>query len=383
MQQAQKLESLGVLAGGIAHDFNNLLMGVLGNASLALLELPAGSPIRRNLEQIERAGQRAADLSKQMLAYSGKGRYIVQPIRISTLVDDMVHLLKVSISKKAEMVYELDADMPMIEGDPTQLGQVVLNLITNASEAIGENPGTITVRTGATDLSKADVAEAYLKDGLEDGRYAFLEVSDTGAGMDGETVERIFDPFYSTKFTGRGLGLAAVMGIVRGHEGTIQVQSEVGKGCTLRVLFPCVEAEAAAEPEPAVFQGPWHAEGTVLVVDDEESVLDVAQQVLEECGFSVLLAHDGKEGVEVFRAHADEIALVLLDLTMPRMSGEEAFEEMRRIQANALVLLSSGYDESEAATRFAGKGLAGFIQKPYRVQDLVHAVRGVLEGSPA
>jgi PAS domain S-box-containing protein len=379
MQHAQKLESLGVLAGGIAHDFNNLLMSVLGNADLALLKLAPEAPSREYVEKIEKAAERAAELTNQMLAYSGKGRFVVQPIQVSRLVEEMGHLLETVISKKATMQFHLAPDLSPIEADASQVRQVVMNLITNASEALGEKSGTVRVSTGGIDADRAYLAESFLDDELPEGRYVYLEVSDTGCGMDPETRGRIFDPFFTTKFTGRGLGLAAVLGIVKGHGGTIKVYSEPDRGSTFKVLFPA----SHADPQPVEAKGEAvraNLRGTtILLVDDDRGVLEVAGTMLERAGFRVLTAADGLKGVEAFRQHRDEVALILLDMTMPGMDGEEAFQELRRIRPDVRVILSSGYNEQDATNRFAGKGLAGFIQKPYRSARLLDRIYEALE----
>ena len=379
IQQTQKMESLGVLAGGIAHDFNNLLMGVLGHASVALRALPDTSPAIDSVRQIETAALRAADLAKQMLAYSGKGRFLLQPIDLNELVEEMAHLLEVSISKGAILKYNFALNLPAVEGDITQLRQVIMNLITNASEAIDGKSGVITVCTGATECDEAYLNHSYIQDDLPKGMYVYLEVTDTGCGMSKETVEKIFDPFYTTKFTGRGLGLSALLGIIRGHKGAIRVYSEKGKGTTMKILLPCSgkPAESVNYRETSLIHA--QLEGTVLLVDDEETVRIVAKDMLEECGLEVLTACDGREAVDLFRTHQDKIALVLLDMTMPHMDGEETFREIKRMDNEAQIILSSGYNEQEVTDRFAGKGLAGFIQKPYRISALLEKVYDVLK----
>ncbi len=385
IQQAQKLESLGVLAGGIAHDFNNLLMGILGNTGLALLELDPDSPIRPRLRDVESTSRRAADLCRQMLAYSGKGKFVVQPVDVSQLVVDMTQLLEVSISKKALLERNFSTQLPTFEADATQIRQVVMNLITNASEALGDRSGTISIRTGVMECDEDYLAGTYLAEQLAAGTYVFLEVRDTGDGMDAETRERIFDPFFSTKFAGRGLGLAATLGIVRGHRGAIEVESEPGEGTVFRVLFPA-SAKPLLEPIeellPTDQQLPAN-DRTILVVDDEAMVLTIAQRVLERAGYDVLTAADGEEGCEVFQRHASDIALVLLDVTMPRMDGDETFRRMRQIKGDVRVLLTSGYNEREATNQLAGRGLAGFIQKPYAPAALLRKVREVMDQCPA
>ncbi len=380
IQHTQKLESLGVLAGGIAHDFNNLLVGILGNASLALMDLPDESPARYSLEQIETAAQRAADLTNQMLAYSGKGRFVVQPLHLSRLVEEMTHLLEASISKKVVLKYAFAEALPAVEADATQIRQVIMNLITNASEAIGNKSGTVTVSTGLVQADRAYLSETYLNEELPEGSYVYLEVADTGTGMDSATRARIFDPFFTTKFTGRGLGLAAVLGIVRGHRGAIKIYSEPGHGTTFRVLLPCTDrVPDDAAQDTGRFER-WLGSGTVLVVDDEASVRQVARQILERAGFTIITAENGRQAIERFREDADDVAAVLLDMTMPDMNGEETFRELRRIRSDARIILSSGYSQQEITSRFAGKGLAGFVQKPYLATTLLTKLRQALEG---
>ncbi|MBU1626861.1 response regulator, partial [bacterium] len=379
IQHAQKLESMGVLAGGIAHDFNNLLMGILGNASIALMELSLESPVTRRIQQIETTALRASELTNQMLAYSGKGAFVIQPLNLSRLVEEMSHLLETVISKKAVLKFDFADYLPLIEGDATQIRQIVMNLITNASDAIGDKSGIITITTGSIEVDRNYFFGTYLNENMEEGIYVFFEVSDTGSGMNEETKSKIFDPFFSTKFKGRGLGLAAVLGIVRGHKGAIKVYSESGRGTSFKVLFPCAKnQDINIEIEKMKKESEWSSEGTVLVVDDVETVRSVAKIILEKFGFKVLTARDGKEGVEVFEEFKDEIILVILDMTMPRLSGEEAFMEMRKIKSDVRVILSSGYKEKEATCHFAGKGLAGFIQKPYRPKDLLVVMKDVL-----
>ncbi len=383
LRLAQKLESLGVLAGGIAHDFNNLLMGVLGNASLALMETDPESPVSEYLRQIEGAAQRAAELSGQMLAYSGKGRFVIEPINVTSVVEEMAHLLEASVSKKATLEYRLGSDLPMIEGDVSQLRQVMLNLVSNASDALGDTSGVITISTGRVQGTRQLLDDAYIPDDLPEGPYLYLEVQDTGCGMDAETLSKVFDPFFTTKFTGRGLGLAAVMGIVRGHRATLKVRSLPGVGSVFTVLLPEMQRSLLRPPKAIELPGGWHGSGTVLVVDDENTVRTVTRRVLERAGFTVVLASDGVEGVEAFRTYRDDLVLVLLDMTMPRLSGEEAFREMQRIRADVPVILSSGYNEPDSLDHFSAEGLAGFIQKPYRAQELLVKVRAVLEGAVA
>lgn len=377
VQHAQKLESMGLLAGGIAHDFNNMLVSVLGNADLALVDMSEVAPGRGCVEDIKKAAIRASELTGQMLAYSGRGRFLIGPVDLSELVRETGRLLEVSIPKSASLRYELADGLPAVEADAAQIHQVVMNLITNASEAIGEEGGSITVRTGIIDVGPEYLAATDLGEGLPEGPYLFLEVSDTGRGMDRQTRARLFDPFFSTKFAGRGLGLAAVLGIVRGHKGIIRVYGEPGEGTTFKVLLPFSD-----RPAPAP-QDEWRGRGTVLIIDDEPTVRHVARAMLERTGLTVLDAPDGRTGVELFRQHRDEIDAVLLDLTMPRMSGEETLRQLRRIREDVPVILSSGYDESHATSRFTSDRLAGFLQKPFELKALVGQFRRVMEARPA
>ena len=379
LQQAAKMESLGVLAGGIAHDFNNLLTGMLGNASLAMMELPASSSAREYIEAIERTAQRAADLARQMLAYSGRGHFALREMDLSALVQDMVGLVEVSIPKKTLLRLHLADQLPAVKGDPTQIRQVVLNLLTNAADAVGDASGVITVRTGTMLCDRAYLSTMYFDEMLPDGEYAYIEVADSGCGMTASTLSRIFDPFFTTKPTGHGLGLAAVLGIVRGHRGAIKVYSEPGRGTTFKVLLPVTQDAATQEPAAAQPVEEWKTSGTILVVDDESSVLLVAKHILGRVGFEVLTASDGLEGVQVFSEKMDEIRVVLLDMTMPKMNGEEAFAEMRRLKPDACIVLTSGFSEVESARTLFGKGLAGFIPKPYRSQELLAKLREIIE----
>ena len=368
----QKLESLGVLAGGIAHDFNNILTAIIGNAELARLRLNQASPALDNLQRIEKAAARAADLSKQMLAYSGKGRFVVEPVDLNRLVTEMGHMLEVSISKKATLRYNLRADLPSVEADAAQLSQIVMNLVINASEAIGEASGTIAISTGCLTCSEEYLQDAWLTEPIPAGLYDYLEVADTGCGMERETVARIFDPFYTTKFTGRGLGMAAVIGIIRGHKGAIKIYSEPGKGSSFKVLLPaCGELAAGAGEAPVES---WRGSGVALLVDDEETILSIGAELLRELGFEVVTAVDGLDALEKFAAR-DDIKVVILDLTMPRMDGEVCFQRLRQLNPEVAVFLSSGYNEQEVRLKFAGRGLAGFIQKPYNLSALAARLR--------
>lgn len=380
MQQVQKLESLGVLAGGIAHDFNNLLTAILGHANLALLSLPPLSPVRDDLKEIETASLRAAELCRQMLAYAGMGRCVVETLDLSLLVQELTQLLQVSISKKALLRCFLAENLPAIDADPAQMRQIVMNLVINASEAIADRDGIIAISTGAMQCDESYLRGGHVLDEPPPGIYVYVEVVDTGHGMDAETRAKIFDPFFTTKFTGRGLGLAAVLGIVRSHHGVIKVDSEPGKGTTFRVLFPASKG-TTARSEPKAAAELWRSTGTILLADDDEAVRNVTREILERCGFRVLTAANGREAVMLFQEHSNEIDCVLLDLTMPSMDGEETYRELRRVRANVRVIVASGYSEQEIARRFTGEEPAGFVEKPYQAAALSAKLREVIKGS--
>jgi PAS domain S-box-containing protein len=381
MQLAQKLEGLGVLAGGIAHDFNNLLTSILGYAGLALKDLPAGSPTREQVGRIEEAARRAADLTSQMLAYAGLGEAKIEAIDLRQLVERMVHLLEVSVSRRGALRCELETDLPPIRADSGQITQVVLNLITNAAEAIEGKDGVITVRTGVMEADREYLSHTYLHDEIPEGEYVYLEVADNGCGMDEETHSRIFDPFFSTKFTGRGLGLASVLGIVRAHLGTITVDTELGKGSSFRLLLPKTASAVKKPPKGSEPPDSWRASGAILVVDDEQDVREMLSTLLPRFGLDVLLAAQGNEATALLRKHSEEVTAVLLDLTMPEMGGEEALEEIRRIRPDVPVILMSGYTEHYASTRVQSADLTDFLQKPFTNEELRDVLHRVLPRS--
>jgi PAS domain S-box-containing protein len=379
MHQAQKLESLGILAGGIAHDFNNLLAAVLGNAELALAELPPAASARESVEQIQKAALHAAELTRQMLAYAGRGSLAVQPVSVQEVVRDISQLLGSSISKRHALVLGLAEALPAVEADPAQLRQIVMNLVINASEAIGERDGVISLRTAVLGPGE-DVAGDVAIGDLPEARHVLLEVTDTGAGMDAATLARIFDPFFSTKYAGRGLGLAAVLGIMRRHGGALRVRSRPGAGSVFSALLP---ARENAGPAPVSGTGAehfpaWRGAGTLLLVDDEETVRSMASRMLRAMGFEVVLAGDGMEALARLEAEGGRIRAVLLDLTMPRMDGEATLRRIREISPDLPVVLCSGYDVSEGQGRFADLTFSGFLQKPFRLAELQRALRRAL-----
>ena len=378
IQHTQRLESMGVLAGGIAHDFNNILSAILGNAALASRKV-VSDPLdaREKMEKVVQSCDRASVLCRQMLAYSGKGKFVVRPLNLSDMVEEITHLLEVSLDKSVVIKYALASHLPMVEADEAQMQQLIMNLVTNANEAIEGKSGVISITTG---VMHADAA--YLLDCFGDqplpGRYSYVEVSDTGCGMDAETKAKIFDPFFTTKFTGRGLGMSAVLGIVRGHHGALKLYSEPGKGTTFKYLIPAADALAADEIQQ-LEDDHWRGHGLVLVVDDEETVRETAMMMLEDMGFATLGAENGVEALEIYRKRQHHIDVVLMDLTMPKMGGEDCFRELRRINPKVRVVLSSGYNEQDAIQHFTGKRLAGFIQKPVspgRLKKAMHKSMG-------
>jgi PAS domain S-box-containing protein len=384
-RHVQKLESIGVLAGGIAHDFNNLLHVVLGNADIALSQLPQGQPAREPLEEVIRATLRAADLTRQLLAYSGKGAFVIRHLDLSREVRDMATLLRTAISKQATLAWELATDLPAVSADPTQMRQIVMNLITNASDALGEESGTITLRTGvinSEELTRGGYGEPRRGEIGEPapGIYVYLEVADNGVGMSVDTLNRIFDPFFSTKFTGRGLGLAAVMGIVRAHKGLIRIRTEPGQGTSFRVLFPLVGQPVRQEEEPASTKSGWRGSGTILIVDDEDGVREVAERMLQEIGFSTLSAQDGRQALDLLKRSETEITGVLLDVSMPRMGGQETLLRLRATHPDLPVVMISGYTEQVVADQLGDSSPnTAFLQKPFIAEDLVTAFRRFVE----
>jgi PAS domain S-box-containing protein len=394
LQRTQKLESLGVLAGGIAHDFNNLLTGIMGNASIALDDLPSGSPVRKNLKAVVNASERAAALTRQLLAYAGKGRFVIERFNLSDLVLEMTNLLQASVPRTVQLRFmdqvgaltkrrvSSQDELPCIEGDAAQVQQLIMNLVINAAEAVEKGKTeTVLIITSLEQVTQSYIDQMIAPNGVSPGAYVMLEVRDPGCGMDEATLSRIFDPFFSTKFVGRGLGLAAVMGIVRGHKGALHVDSAPGRGSRFKVLFPVSEGPPDRLERSSMGKNLAGNE-TILVIDDEEVVRQTAKSALESYGYNVVVAENGKEGVDLFHELGDEVAAVLLDMTMPVMSGEEALMHLKNARQDVPVVLSSGYDEAEATRLFTGKGLAGFVQKPYTAACLAEKMKVVLEGIP-
>jgi two-component system cell cycle sensor histidine kinase/response regulator CckA len=390
VQRAEKLESLSQLAGGIAHDFNNILMIIEGNADLARDEVPPNSMVADHLDEISQACTNAASLANQMLAYSGKGRFVNEAVDLSRLVSSLEVQARSRVPAQTKLVFDLAKDLDKTIVDANQIRQLVISLVTNAAEAIGDEEGTITVRTGMVHCdgayldSMTSSETGDLSEPLAESDYAFIEIADTGCGMEEDTIKKVFDPFFTRKFTGRGLGLSAVLGIVRGHKAGLEIDSEVDKGTRFRVLFA---AEAPTKTSAVVYVAPaakaksQAARPTILMVDDDESVRRVSKAMLKQMGFEVLLAEDGLEGLQVVQSRGADLALVLLDLTMPRMNGQEAFREIRKLQPNLAVVLCSGYTEQQATQEFTGQPLAGFMQKPFGIKALRAKITEVLQTS--
>ncbi len=374
---AQKLESLGVMAGGIAHDFNNILTAVLGNASLVLRDLPFGHTARPLVQSIQDAARRAARLTRELLAYSGRAKFEIRPIDLSAHVRDISHLVRSCISKKANLCLELAEGLPSVEADVAQLQQIVMNLVVNASEAIGDSPGTICVRTGMLRQREDPLRRLIGNQTLPDGECVFLEVSDTGSGIPEAIRARIFEPFFTTKFQGRGLGLSAALGIMRAHKGALGLESSPGSGTRFTAYFPTVSSPPhfTSKTAPVQFRG----SGTVLVVDDEESVRSVASIVLRELGFAVVEAVNGLEAVSLLSQRPREFRAVLLDMAMPVMDGPEAFARIRAVRPDIPIVVTSGYTESDAATRFGPDQPSGFLNKPYTAAQCAEAFMAALE----
>ncbi len=380
MQQTQRLESLGVLAGGIAHDFNNLLTGVIGNASLLEERLPAGSRDGAAVRSLLEAGEAMAKLTSQMLAYSGRGRFVIESLDLSQQVALITTLIQSSIPKNVRLRMLLEDKLPRIDADAGQLQQVIMNLVINAAEAIGSENGTVEVSTLLRPLGPAELEANVTRQPIPPGNYVAMVVRDTGAGIDEQTKARIFDPFYTTKFAGRGLGLSAVLGIIRGHRGALLLDSQPGRGTTFRVFFPV--SGQVAEVVPALPQFSTRGRGTVLVVDDEDLVLRTAQLVLTSAGYDVVTATDGTGALTAYEAMPGQIDAVLLDMTMPVMSGEETLSRLLDRWPDAAVIVTSGYGEEEAQRRLGNRAV-GFLQKPFTAVQLASMIADVLRPSKA
>jgi two-component system, cell cycle sensor histidine kinase and response regulator CckA len=380
MQQAQKLESLGVLAGGIAHDFNNLLMGILGHADLALANASQDPVVSRHVESVISSCQRAADLANQLLAYSGRGRFTLETSSLSELVSDLSGLLKVSISKKAALQFDLAESLPAFECDATQIRQVLMNLLVNASDSLESKPGTISLKTGVRTFEEGEeLKRISTLSGvhLTAGEYVFARVCDTGIGMDDATIRKIFDPFFTTKKAGHGLGLAAVLGIVRSHGGGVSIESTPGKGSSFTVYFPASNSALTAKPVEPAAHDPWSGEGLILLADDEETVREVAVMMLESLGFSVIAVADGRQALKTLEDRKSDIHALILDVTMPELGGIEVCKEVRAKGIDLPVILSSGYNPNDGHDELPACDNLYFLKKPYRLSVLQGVMREV------
>jgi len=377
-QDSQKMAGLGLLSSGIAHDFNNLMTVVLGNAELALLE--CGEADSSLLEEIKRTTLRASELANQMLVYTGKTTVAIDCINLSSVVREMGSLLDVSISKKVTIQYSLSDEVPAIRGDISQIRQVAMNLITNASEAIGDRPGVIAIRIHGVDLKSGEVTAVFPAEHVLEGPHVLLEVSDTGSGIDEEKLSKIFDPLFTTKVTGRGLGLASLLNAVQRHNGAVEVSSTEGHGTVFRVYFPVKEEGVdEAEADAVVVDDEWHGYGTVLIADDEESIREITRALLERIGFRVITATDGQEAVDRYTEDPEGISVLLLDINMPRLNGHEAALRIHHINPTVPVLFMSGYPREHVMDRFGKQPHTDFINKPFQSRELAVAIRRVMD----
>ena len=378
-QYAQKLESLGVLAGGIAHDFNNLLMTVVARAGLALRSLPKENPAREHLHFIEKAGLRGGELANQMLTFAGQTQLDFQSVDCSLLLKEMKSFMRSAVSKKITLKIEATRKLPLIRGDRAQLRQMMMNVTINAAEAIGDQEGTIIISTEALDSSEQDFRPFHLIGDLPWGPCVSVRIRDTGTGMKSELIPKIFDPFFTTKFPGRGLGLAAILGIVRAHGGALAVQSQEGKGTEFWFLFPASQNTPLSRPPtltiPKQSPTPSAFPSMILVVDDEKDVREACSLILREIGMETLVAGDGEAGLQLFKQYEHQLALVLVDLTMPHMDGNKMCNEIRQVNSQIPILVSSGYSEQETMKHFTGLGIASFIQKPFQVEVLIEKIQ--------
>lgn len=387
IEHTQRLESLGILAGGIAHDFNNILAAIMGNSTLAEYKLAElNAPAHQNqelldyLQNINASSEQAALLCRQMLAYAGKGKVSIKPIDLSDNIRNMLKLMQVSLGKHIELKCELADKLPIIRTDPAQFQQLIMNLITNANEAIGDQAGVITCRTGIVEVDIPYLQLCYAEN-ASPGTYCYVEIRDSGCGIERADQEKIFEPFYTTKFTGRGLGLSAVLGIMNSQQGALSLYSEINTGTVFRLLFPVqnTDIDASATTTEDFTNSLRKSSGLVLIVDDEDDVRDIAVTMLQSIGFKTLTARNGKEALKIFEQRHESLTMVLMDISMPEIDGPMAFERMHQLNPKVPVVLSSGYNEQEAAPALRDKGLAGFLQKPYSFGTIQQYLKQILE----
>lgn len=372
----QKHESLGKMAGGIAHGFNNILASILGYTEITLMDLPPASKVTTYIKQIEKSVYRGSEITKQMLSYTGHGKFILESIEISKLIREMYQFIQITISNKCNVEYVLEENLPYIKGDNDQIRQAIMNLIMNASEALEDNNGIITLKTGKIICNRDYLHDKYQEENLSEGLYIYLDISDTGCGMSEDTMSKIFDPFFTTKFPGRGLGLAAVHGIIRAHKGAIKVFSKKGEGTTIKLLFPVLKSLQ----EQKLIKSNIQTKGkTILIIDDAEDICTIVNNILQRVGFRVISAPDGLQGLKLFREYTEDISLVILDMTMPVMDGKKTFQELKLIKSDIPVIVTSGYNEEQAIKTMGVSNIAGFIQKPYKSNNLVKLIKKVID----
>ncbi|MCA9447125.1 MAG: response regulator [Candidatus Omnitrophica bacterium] len=382
IQVAQKLESLGIFAGGVAHDLNNQLLTIMGNSDMILSELGPDQWPRQMIREIQTAGERMSDLCNQMLAFSGKGKSRSVSVNLTDVVRSIDQMLRISASDRAVLELFFEESPPPVEGDVDQIQQAVVNLVTNAAESIENEDAVITIRTGSLRCSRRYLAEAHYCGSYEEGEYVFVEVSDTGAGMDRETRSRMFDPFFTTKPEKRGLGMSMVLGVVRVHHGVIKVASEKGYGTTVLLLFPVSTTPIPSRPTQRTFDPAWKGTGQVLVVDDEASVRNIANAMLFRSGFDVTVASSGREGIRILEEHPARFEAVLLDWTMPGLNGVETYRKMKEIDPDIRVIFTSGFNHDSNLIDLEDRDGLGFIQKPYTYRELIGVLRETIEKKP-
>lgn len=379
LEHAQRLESLGVLAGGIAHDFNNLLAAILGNVELARMEVDESPKVKEHFDNLEEICDQAAKLSRQMLFYAGKGNYELSVLNINNTVRSMAKLIRASVGGNVEMLLKLDSTVPNVEGDPSQIQQLILNFIVNAAEAIGSDSGTIKLTTKVEHAKRHLLDELYNGTNLSEGDYVVIEVNDSGCGMDEELMGKIFDPFFTTKEAGTGLGLSAVLGIITAHRGAVQVISKPERGTTFRILIPSTDKPAATRAVRTFEMEEWQGEGTILVVDDDPAIRSIVTSLVKKLNFDSITANDGQEGINQFRKHHKRLVAVMLDMTMPQVGGMDAMMEMRRIDSSIPIILVSGYSENESSRLVSGEQPDAFLQKPFRAKEMKKCLYQVLQ----
>ncbi len=379
-QQTQKLESLGVLAGGIAHDFNNILAAIIGYCSLVRMDYESAES---HIPEIEKAAERAAELCRQMLTYAGKAQFTQHQINMPVLVDEMVKMLKSTLNQNAVITLNISHNIPVIKGDASQLRQIVMNLVINASEAISDAQGEIRVSLATATIIAGQSKKDHLGKTIPAGQYVCLEVSDTGCGMDEDTKQRVFEPFYTTKFTGRGLGMSAVLGIIAAHMGSLQLFSQPGQGSTFKVYLPVQISDSVEyqSHQHAASSAAWQDSGTVLLVEDEEQIKFIARIMLIKLGFTVIEASNGKEALELYSENAADITLVITDMGMPIMDGYALFRELKKLNPLLPIIISSGFGNSVVTSMIAREDIAGLVGKPYNFDQLRDVLKMVLKNN--